>query len=1028
MLKLPTLAAFVALGALCADADTPPVEPVLQWVQALGGSGSNQVTAAATDGRGNLYIIGNTTSNDFPVKGAAQVRPGSSTLTRINGATTAVNKLYPPGLSAPTNVAIDPQNPQTVYAAQASEVWRSSDGGDTWSQLSTVVANGSVLALAVDPQDSNTLYAAVNPQGVFKSSDGGATWTAINNGIPVSRNGGTVNAFRVVTDPNIPQVVFATADAGLFRSEDGGASWTAVVLALAPDLPAFPNQPAFPGRLAFDPANPGVAYINFTFGSTALAGKSTDDGKTFIALPQLPEQSGAAAVALDPGQPGVVFAATVGGIYSTSDDGAHWTKLMSGVFTLLVDDPVNRALYAATFNSQLVRSTDGFKTAAPVGPPTTSLAQVVTGGTSVFLIAQPTTDVFVVKLDPSGTVVYATYFGGTNDDTALGIAAGADGSVYVTGTTRSSDFPTTAGAFQTGNNGGSDFVFKLKPDGSLAWSTDFATLRSTAMGIAVDKDGNVFISGSTGGDLPTTAGAYQTQFEQKLLCGVIGPCFPTPPAAFVTKIKADGSGLIYSTYVPTDIHNKLVQAGHVVLPDASGNAYVGGMDNIFLLNADGSAMLAATVVVPALVNALVRDASGNVYAAGSATAPGQGTPAFPTTAGAFQRVPQPAIPNLPGGSAAGGDAFVMEFDSGLSQILAATLLGGEGFDGAQSIALDASGNVIISGATQSKAFPVRTPFQSIFSISSGFVAAFDSSLSHLLYSTYVGDTHAFQPAAVFPDGSGNLLLAGSIATPGLPPTAGQLNGLYRVGGLLVANKIALPTAPAARLDSVANIADHLAGAVTPGEVVAVNGAGFGPDAQLLMNNVAVPLTSQTASTLAAVLPDSTPTSGTIAFQVATGGGLSNTVLVPGAPAAPALYSVDGSGFGTGYILNSDGSMNSAANPAAPGSAITIFANGVGAFTNVGQFAVTSLTPAVFIDGFYCDGIAAIVGPAPGLPGNVYQLSIFVPDTAKLVKNNPDLKNFKLPPQAQVVLVLGPPFIPSAVSNSSQPGLVLNIAQ
>ena len=395
MLKLPTLATLAAIGVTCLNADTPPVEPVLQWVQALGGSGSNQVTAAATDGHGNLYIIGNTTSNDFLVKGAAQVTPGGSTLTRLTGTTATVNKLFPPGLSTPTNVAFDPQNPQTVYAAQANQVWRSSDGGDTFSQLSTVVANGSVLALAVDPKDSNTLYAAVNPQGVFKSSDGGQTWVAVNNGITVLNNG-AVDAFGVVTDPNIPKVVFATTEVGLFRSEDGGVSWTAVKIGLAPDLPSFFTQPTFPGPLAFDLANPGVAYINFAFGSTGLVAKSTDDGKTFIAIPQVPEQSGAGQVALDPGQPGAVFVAAIGGIYETSDDGAHWTKVMSGTFSLLVDDPVNRALYAGMRNSQLVRSTDGFKTAAPVGPPGRSLAHVVTGGTSVFLISQPTADAFVV--------------------------------------------------------------------------------------------------------------------------------------------------------------------------------------------------------------------------------------------------------------------------------------------------------------------------------------------------------------------------------------------------------------------------------------------------------------------------------------------------------------------------------------------------------------------------------------------------------------------------------------------------------
>src|SRR4029077_5672362 len=120
---------------------------------------------------------------------------------------------------------------------------------------------------------------------------------------------------------------------------------------------------------------------------------------------------------------------------------------------------------------------------------------------------------------------------------------------------------------------------------------------------------------------------------------------------------------------------------------------------------------------------------------------------------------------------------------------------------------------------------------------------------------------------------------------------------------------------------------------------------------------------------------------------------------PAALSSPAIYSVDGSGVGLGYILNSDGTLNSPSNPAATGSAITIFAAGAGQYTLSNGYAVTAQTPAVFIDGVYCNGIAAVIGPVNGLPGNVYQLSVLIPDLATLVNNNPDLKNFSFPPQS-----------------------------
>ena len=88
------------------------------------------------------------------------------------------------------------------------------------------------------------------------------------------------------------------------------------------------------------------------------------------------------------------------------------------------------------------------------------------------------------------------------------------------------------------------------------------------------------------------------------------------------------------------------------------------------------------------------------------------------------------------------------------------------------------------------------------------------------------------------------------------------------------------------------------------------------------------------------------------------------------------------------------------------SAITIYVAGEGQYTLSSGYAVTALAPAVFIDGFYCNGIAARAGPANGLPGSVYQLSVYVPDPAVLVNVNPDLKNFKFPAQSSIQLVMG----------------------
>ena len=149
-------------------------------------------------------------------------------------------------------------------------------------------------------------------------------------------------------------------------------------------------------------------------------------------------------------------------------------------------------------------------------------------------------DGFVTELNPTGSgLVYSTYLGGNGYDHGFGIAVDTSGNAYVTGFTDSSDFPTTAGAFQTTFGGfGDAFVTKLNSTGSgLVYSTylggsgdDFAN------GIAVDTSGNAYVTGYTGGgDFPTTAGAFQTTFGNSV--------------AFVTEFNPTGSGLVYSTFL-----------------------------------------------------------------------------------------------------------------------------------------------------------------------------------------------------------------------------------------------------------------------------------------------------------------------------------------------------------------------------------------------------------------------------------------------------------------------------------------------
>lgn len=160
--------------------------------------------------------------------------------------------------------------------------------------------------------------------------------------------------------------------------------------------------------------------------------------------------------------------------------------------------------------------------------------------------------------------------------------------------------------------------------------------------------------------------------------------------------------------------------------------------------------------------------------------------------------------------------------------------------------------------------------------------------------------------------------------------------------------------------------------------------------------------------------------GAVDVQVQSGGASSNQVLIAVAAASPGIFSQDGSGYGQGYILNKDGTLNTPANPAAPGDPITIYATGVGPVSFTQGYAMTQFPVNVFVEGFYAYGVAAVMGPVNGFPGSVYQITVYVPNPAVLTASNPDLKNFKFPPLVGVTMQID--------GATSQNGLAISISQ
>jgi uncharacterized protein (TIGR03437 family) len=594
-------------------------------------------------------------------------------------------------------------------------------------------------------------------------------------------------------------------------------------------------------------------------------------------------------------------------------------------------------------------------------------------------------DVYVTKLDPSGSIVYSTYFGGTGNDIATAMSVDPAGNVYVTGYTTSVNFPTTRGVYSPsvppstpvttfpgpGFSQGSGFVFKLNPDGSLGYSTYATPQGSTPDAIAVDSAGSVYLTGATFGGLPTTPGAYQAVCGGGLKSnGFFG--YPASDA-FLMRFDAAGSKLVFSTYLGV-----LGAAGLSMALSADGSVYIPSAPAMYRVNATGSALL-ATATLPGFIPTITALATdGSVYLAGFAG----GTPAFVPTPGAFQ-----TAPNTVAGAT---HTALVKVDAQLQTILAATYFVGADSNSVKALTADATGNVYLGGTTTHGSLPTRTPFFQGFGASfpelgvsyTGFLAELSGDLSTLLFSSEFGDNELFAVTGVATGSNGNVVLGGATGawSPPNPPFAPANIWVNR---LTLALPPSLP--PSLRIDAVENAASLRGNPISGSETIRVRGAGFGKDAQVMIGGAAAIPISFSPDSITAVAPSGISANATkgaaTTVQVLSGNASSNPVTVALAPASPGLFSADGSGFGQGYILNDDGTLNTPSNPAKPKDRITIYATGVGPVSFTEGYAVTQYQPNVFINGIYCNGVSAAMGPVAGFPGDVYRLTVYVPDLA-----------------------------------------------
>jgi hypothetical protein len=384
---------------------------------------------------------------------------------------------------------------------------------------------------------------------------------------------------------------------------------------------------------------------------------------------------------------------------------------------------------------------------------------------------------FVAKLNAAGTgLIYTTFLGGNGfngGDSANGIAVDGNGNVYVAGTTGSTNFPVTAGALATSLSGPTDgFVAKINPAGTaLVYSTLLGgSSQESVTAITLDVAGNAYVTGSTGStNFPVTSGAPQMALK-------------SANDAFISKLNPAGTMLVYSTFLGGSAEDD----AYAIALDGAGSVYVTGStasadfpvtSAAFKKTGGPAAEAFVAKLTPAGTglaystylggtggdagNGIAVDSAGNAYIAGTTYSAD-----FPVTSGVIG----PAVPGTP----SYGHVFLTKLNPAASALVYSTFLGGVGSDGANGLALDASGDAILTGFTYSANFPVTSyPAETVANYApAAYLTKINPTATSVLYSTLLGATGYTAGQALAVDSGNHAYVAGYTGSTTFPVSPG----------------------------------------------------------------------------------------------------------------------------------------------------------------------------------------------------------------------------------------------------------------
>lgn len=584
---------------------------------------------------------------------------------------------------------------------------------------------------------------------------------------------------------------------------------------------------------------------------------------------------------------------------------------------------------------------------------------VIAGTTDSATLASPVA--FVVKLDAQlKTLLSSTMLGVNGFTMSGGLTVDRTGNIYVTGQTQDSQFPTTPGAFQSQfPTGGAvsfyAFITKLAPDGkTILFSTllgsrgvsctpasiqCLANADTLGRAVALDASGDVIVAGITNAErLPFPAAAFS------LHCGDCGE--DGSYAGFVVKFSSDGTRLLAGTYIPVT----------VVQP---------------LCNEVGASALAV-------------DLAGNIVVAGMTSG------ALPVTAGALQT----AFPQSNSGEA----GFVLKFDPLLQQLIFGTYFGGSGeidqssYGAVSGLTIDAQGTIWVTGVSPPEQLPSPAGTPLLGGAYLAGLSADGSSISALF--------------AAPPGFAGLALVSANSGVAALGPAGALLTATSGAGPSLLAITNSAGFAPST--------------SVAPYELISLYGLGIGPSSsvgasiakgvirdsldgvQVLFDGIPAPLLYAGPAQINAVVPSEIVSSAAVTIEVVTPDGTLVGPAIRVSPSEPGVMlsanQPDDAILPVAAALNQDGTINSAANPAAPGSILSVWVSGAGLSTyqvpdgtvrSAAQTGVPTLPVAALAGFLEVEAIPTLpvgalstevvyAGDAAGMVAGVTQVNFLIP--------------------------------------------------